>query len=392
MRDIDLDIIVEILHHRHDPAITQPLDLCRPIDLPRTDIVIRADAQRPTRDHQRPRRVLKRGRHDGFFVLLAAPRLLRRDEARPHPRANRTERQHRGQRSAVVDATGGHHHRRLARQRTGILPRDVDDRGDQDARRDVARVAAAFAALGAHDIHARLQRLVRVLRVSDHVHDEDARGMQALDDMRGWDADSADEERRFLLDRNADQLVELAVGVVVVGLARAAADLWERKIDAEGQRLVREVFFDLMDDGAQLLRRVPESTDHAETPGIGYCSGEGPGRSSGHACEDDRVFDAQDLAEGCLKRWASHDLPWIAEKGRGPRSPGRIVKLIYGINAYLCAIVEPRRIFHLQRLLRTALRLVPIQISHIAGSLIPGVSEHSQLRLMLEGLHKVNEL
>lgn len=49
--------------------------------------------------------------------------------------------------------------------------------------------------------------------------------MQLLNDLLGRHADGADEETGALVDDDIDELVELAAGVVIVGLSRAAADL-----------------------------------------------------------------------------------------------------------------------------------------------------------------------
>lgn len=66
--------------------------------------------------------------------------------------------------------------------------------------------------------------------------------------MRGWDADGGDEYFGAVLDRNFDELVELSVGVVVVGLAGGAADLGKGEVDAEGCVLVGQVFLEFVDD------------------------------------------------------------------------------------------------------------------------------------------------
>ena len=62
--------------------------------------------------------------------------------------------------------------------------------------------------------------------------------MEALDSAFGGHADGGDEDLGAVLDRDFDELVELAVGVVVVGFAGGAADLWEGEVDAEGEGFV----------------------------------------------------------------------------------------------------------------------------------------------------------
>ena len=89
------------------------------------------------------------------------------------------------------------------------------DSGNEDGGGDVARVAAAFPALGADDVGAHVEAFGNVLGVSDHVHVEDAGGVEAADDMGGRDADGGDEEFGARVDDDGDEFVELAFCVVV---------------------------------------------------------------------------------------------------------------------------------------------------------------------------------
>lgn len=63
-----------------------------------------------------------------------------------------------------------------------------------------------------------------------------------------WDADGRDEDLGAAVYGYRDEVVELAVGVVVVCLAGGAADLGEGKIDAKGEVFVCEVCFEVVDD------------------------------------------------------------------------------------------------------------------------------------------------
>jgi hypothetical protein len=96
----------------------------------------------------------------------------------------------------------------------------------------VCTYAAALAALRADDVNAGLDGLDDVLRCTDHVHDRDARGVELVYGELRRDANGRDEEGRALLDHDVDQLWELALGVVLVGLAGGAADLREEEVDA----------------------------------------------------------------------------------------------------------------------------------------------------------------
>jgi hypothetical protein len=64
-----------------------------------------------------------------------------------------------------------------------------------------------------------------VLWRTHHVHNQNAGFVKTLNCSIWRHSDGADEELRTVLDRYFDQLVELAVCVVVVCLACGAADL-----------------------------------------------------------------------------------------------------------------------------------------------------------------------
>jgi hypothetical protein len=59
--------------------------------------------------------------------------------------------------------------------------------------------------------------------------------VEAFDRVRGRDANGGDEDFGAVTDGDFDELVELAVGVVVVGFAGGAANLREGEVDAEGE-------------------------------------------------------------------------------------------------------------------------------------------------------------
>jgi hypothetical protein len=136
-------------------------------------------------------------------------------------------------------------------------------------------VAAALAALGTHEINAQIKGLDRMLRVSDHIHDQNPRLVKPIDDPPWRHADGRHEQARAGLDGDVDELVELAVGVVVVRGAGAASDLGEGEVDTEGEGRVAEGGFELGDDLAELVGGVLEAADDAEAAGVGDGGGEG---------------------------------------------------------------------------------------------------------------------
>jgi hypothetical protein len=96
----------------------------------------------------------------------------------------------------------------------------------------------ALAPLRTDKINARLERLLRVLRVPDHIHDKNSGSVQTVNDPFGGHADGGDEEFRAVADGYFDEFVELSVRVVVVCLSGARTDLWEGEVDGEGEGFV----------------------------------------------------------------------------------------------------------------------------------------------------------
>lgn len=86
---------------------------------------------------------------------------------------------------------------------------------DQDSSWDISRVASTFSSLCANHVHAQIKALLDVLRMSDHVHVEHSSLVELLHNVLWWDTDGRDEETGAGLDCNVNQLVELALGVVV---------------------------------------------------------------------------------------------------------------------------------------------------------------------------------
>jgi len=267
--------------------------------VPLADIIVRLHAQRPSRQNKGPLGAGEIAADDLLLVLLGAARLHSGHEARSNPDAAGALHQAGGQTPSVGDAACGNHEGvLLAAQELGlVLPRHVHDGRDQDAVGDVARVSATLTALRAHHVDTQLQSLDGMLGVSDHVHDQNAGVMQPVDDALGRDAHGGHKQLGARLDGDVDQLVQLAVGVVVVGLAGVAADLGEGEVDAEGQVRGFEKGLHLGDDFPQLVGRVHEAADDAETAGVGDGGGQCAARGARHAGEDDGVFYPQELSQ-----------------------------------------------------------------------------------------------
>jgi hypothetical protein len=58
--------------------------------------------------------------------------------------------------------------------------------------------------------------------------------VELVDGPLGGNTDGADEELGTLLDDDVDELVELALGVVIVGLTGRTTNLGDEEVDTEG--------------------------------------------------------------------------------------------------------------------------------------------------------------
>lgn len=128
-------------------------------------------------------------------------------------------------------------------------------------------MTSSFTGLGADEINTNLERLLDVLGVADHVHNEDTGLVELVDGPFGWDTDGRDEEGGLLGDDNINEFGELTLSVIglrvdmsdllcgkihmqettYIGLASASTDLGEKEIDTERSVLVLEVLFDQLD-------------------------------------------------------------------------------------------------------------------------------------------------
>lgn len=94
---------------------------------------------------------------------------------------------------------------------------ELSDSWDEDGRGDISSVSTSFSSLCANHVGAKLETLLDVLWVANHVHVEDAVLVELLDDVFWRDADGGDEEAGARFDGDVDELVEFAFGVVVAG-------------------------------------------------------------------------------------------------------------------------------------------------------------------------------
>jgi len=215
-------LIVDIVTHAlqigldgDDALLRQILDVVLPVRLPVVDIRVGPHTQRTTSEDNRAHIVVEARRAHSLLVCFRCSSLLGKHKPSPDPDCGRTERHGSRQALAIVQTARSHDLHRCAGHWARVALAQRRDGRDEDRRRHIACVATTLPSLRADEIHAEVEALLDVLRVPDHVHVEDASAVEAVNDVLGRDADGRDEHLGAGVDDDADELVELALGVVV---------------------------------------------------------------------------------------------------------------------------------------------------------------------------------
>ena len=209
---------------------------------------------------------------DDLFVHVAGMRLGRGDEARAHPHALRAERERGGQAAAVDDGAGGEH-RNFHR---------VDDLRDQRDARDLAGVAAGLRALRDDGVEAAVFAGLRVAHGAADVHHLETGRVEAIDEMARRHAEARDEGRRAFLDDDVGGALE--------------------RFRNGGEQIDAERFLRQLAHAAHLLadfvRAASGHAERAEAAGLRHRRAKFGVGDAAHAGEQDRVVDAQHVANG----------------------------------------------------------------------------------------------
>lgn len=199
----------------NDTLSSELLDLLLALGLPVLDVRVLAYTEGTTGEDEGLDVVVVAGGADSLLVGLGGTGLIRENETGSNPDGTGAHHESGGQKLAVVDTTGGDDLNGALEERAlGVLAK-VDNGGDEDGGGDVTGVATTLTTLGADDVDAEVEALLDVLGVSDHVHVDDAGSVKSIDDVLGRDTDSRDEELGAGLDDDVNELVELALCVVV---------------------------------------------------------------------------------------------------------------------------------------------------------------------------------
>lgn len=144
--------------------------------------------------------------------------------------------------------------------------------------------------------------LLDMLRMPNHVPIQDPIPVQLVHHRLGRHAHRTDKDLRPFLDRDVDQLIEPALGVVVVRPACIPTHLRDQQINTKGQIGGFEQRFEFLAQRAELLGCVAYTTDDTEAASVGDGGSEGWTGDTPHAGEEDGVLDAQEGGGFCCYR------------------------------------------------------------------------------------------
>lgn len=191
------------------------LDLLCAVLLPVADVVVIADAQWATSEDDGADVVVKASGADGLLVSLGCTSLLSENEASSDPDGGRTKSESSGNSLSVVDTASGDDLDVLASHWGLLALAKLDNGWDENGGWGISGVSASLTALGADHINTEVEALLNVLWVPDHVHVKNTVCVELVDNRLWWDTDGGNEKLSTGLDNNIDELVELALGVIV---------------------------------------------------------------------------------------------------------------------------------------------------------------------------------
>jgi hypothetical protein len=148
-------------------------------------------------------------------VSLRGTSLVTEDEASSNPHGGSTEHESSSNRLAVEETTGSNNLHGLAGERALVALDQLGNGRDQDCGWDITSVATTLTTLGADNIGTKVEALLDVLGVSDHVHVEDAVLVKLLHDGARRNTDSADKQSGATFNNDINERIELSVGVIM---------------------------------------------------------------------------------------------------------------------------------------------------------------------------------
>jgi hypothetical protein len=191
------------------------LDLVLPVVLPVLNVWVGANAEWSSSENDCADVIVPACGPDSLLMRLGCASLLGKNEAGTDPDTSSAECEHGSKRLAVVHATSGDDENLLAGKRRLVALDHLDGCWDEDGCGYISSVASTLTTLCADHVDTEVEALLDVLGVSDHVHVQDAVLVELLDDVLGGYTDGADEELGARVNDDINELVELALGIIV---------------------------------------------------------------------------------------------------------------------------------------------------------------------------------
>ena len=183
--------------------------------LPVVNVRVVADAHGATGENDCADVVVVAGSADSLLVGARSTSLVGENETSSDPDGIGTHHERSSEELTVVNTTSGNDVNGTTSERGLVALDGLNDGGDEDSGGNVTSVTTTLTTLGADDIDTDVNALLDVLDVANHVHVGNTSLVELVDDGLGGDTDGRDKQLGAGLDNNVDELIELALGVIV---------------------------------------------------------------------------------------------------------------------------------------------------------------------------------
>jgi hypothetical protein len=148
-------------------------------------------------------------------VSFRGTSLVTQNEACSNPHGGCTEHKSSSNRLAAEETTGSNNLHGLASEWALMALDQLGNGRDQDGGWDITSMTTTLTTLGADNIGTKVEALLDVLGVSDHVHVEDTVLVKLLHDGARRNTDSADKQSGATFNNNINERIELSVRVIM---------------------------------------------------------------------------------------------------------------------------------------------------------------------------------
>jgi hypothetical protein len=167
--------------------------------------------------------VLEAGGAYSLLVSFRSTSLISEDKAGTNPDSGGAQHQSSGEGVAVEQTTSSDNLHVLASHGALLALAQLGNSRDEDGGRNIARVTTTLTTLSADDVGTSVEGLLNMLGVTDHVHIKDTSLVKFFHDVLGRNTDSGNEELGAFRNDDINQLVKLALGVVVASKSLSAS-------------------------------------------------------------------------------------------------------------------------------------------------------------------------